>query len=52
MNDELNIPHCIKNWGADSYPVENGFLQEEESLERVMLSSMVVVPSKVLLLRH
>ena len=24
MNDELNIPHCIKNYGADSYPVRAG----------------------------
>ena len=29
MNDELNIPHCIKNYGADSYPTENGFVPEE-----------------------
>ena len=21
MNDDLNIPHCIKNYGADSYPL-------------------------------
>ena len=28
MNDELNIPHCIKNYGADSYPTENGFVPE------------------------
>ena len=20
MNDELNIPHCIKHYGPDSYP--------------------------------
>ena len=29
MNDELNIPHCIKNYGADSYPTEDGFVPEE-----------------------
>ena len=29
MNDELNIPHCIKNYGADSYPTEHGFVPEE-----------------------
>ena len=29
MNDELNIPHCIKNYGADSYPTEEGFVPEE-----------------------
>ncbi len=35
MNDELNIPHCIKNYGADSYPTENGFVPESVFLERV-----------------
>ena len=35
MNDELNIPHCIKNYGADSYPVENGFVPENVFLERL-----------------
>ncbi len=29
MNDDLNIPHCIKNYGADSYPTEQGFVPEE-----------------------
>ena len=29
MNDELNIPHCIKNYGTDSYPTEEGFVPEE-----------------------
>ena len=24
MNDELNIPHCIKHYGADSYPDRAG----------------------------
>ncbi len=35
MNDDLKIPHCIKNYGADSYPVENGFVPEEVFLERL-----------------
>ena len=35
MNDKLNIPHCIKNYGADSYPTENGFVPEEVFLERL-----------------
>lgn len=35
MNDELNIPQCIKNYGADSYPTENGFIPEEVFLERL-----------------
>ena len=35
MNDDLNIPHCIKNYGADSYPTENGFVPEKVFLERV-----------------
>ena len=35
MNDALNIPQCIKNYGADSYPTENGFIPEEVFLERL-----------------
>ncbi len=35
MNDQLNIPHCIKNYGADSYPTEQGFVPEEVFLERL-----------------
>ena len=35
MNDELNIPHCIKNYGPDSYPAENGFVPENVFLERL-----------------
>ena len=35
MNDDLNIPHCIKNYGADSYPTENGLVPEEVFLERL-----------------
>ena len=35
MNDELNIPHCIKNYGADSYPCEQGFVPENVFLERL-----------------
>lgn len=35
MNDDLNIPHCIKNYGLDSYPTENGFVPEEVFLERL-----------------
>ena len=34
MNDDLNIPHCIKNYGADSYPCEQGFVPEEVYKER------------------
>ena len=33
MNDKLNIPQCIKNYGADSYPTETGFVPEEIFLE-------------------
>ncbi len=29
MNDDLNIPHCIKNYGADGLPAEQGFVPEE-----------------------
>lgn len=35
MNDELNIPHCIKHYGADSYPAEEGFVPENVFLERL-----------------
>ena len=35
MNDKLNIPHCIKHYGADSYPAENGFVPENIFLERL-----------------
>ena len=35
MNDDLNIPQCIKNYGADSYPCENGFVPEDIFLERL-----------------
>lgn len=35
MNDALNIPHCIKHYGKDSYPTEEGFVPEEVFLERL-----------------
>ncbi len=35
FNDKLNIPHCIKNYGADSYPAEQGFVSEKVFLERL-----------------
>ena len=35
MNDDLNIPHCIKKYGADSYPTEQGFVPEDVFLERL-----------------
>ena len=35
MNDELNIPHCIKNYGADSLPKEEGFVPEKVFLDRL-----------------
>ena len=35
MNDDLNIPQCIKNYGADSYPCENGFVPEDVFLARL-----------------
>jgi alcohol dehydrogenase class IV len=35
MNDDLNIPHCIKNYGPDSYPCEQGFVPESVFLERL-----------------
>ena len=35
LNDKLNIPHCIKNYGADSYPTEQGFVPEKVFLVRL-----------------
>ena len=35
MNDQLNIPHGIKFYGADSYPCEQGFVPEDVFLERL-----------------
>ncbi len=35
MNDALNIPQCIKNYGADSYPTENGFVPEDVFLAKL-----------------
>ena len=35
MNDALNIPHCIAQYGADSYPTESGFVPEKVFLERL-----------------
>ena len=35
MNDKLNIPQCIKNYGEDSYPTEQGFVPEDVFLERL-----------------
>ena len=35
LNDQMNIPHCIGKYGADSYPTEQGFVPEEVFLERL-----------------
>ncbi len=35
MNSDLNIPQCIKNYGADSYPCEQGFIPEDIFRARV-----------------
>ncbi len=35
MNTALNIPQCIQNYGADSYPCEQGFVPENVFLERL-----------------
>lgn len=35
MNDELNIPHCIQHYGADSFPTDQGFVPENVFLERL-----------------
>jgi alcohol dehydrogenase class IV len=35
MNEQLNIPQCIKHYGVDSYPCEQGFVPEEVFLEKL-----------------
>ena len=35
MNDALNIPQCIKNYGVDSYPTDNGFVPEDVFLAKL-----------------
>lgn len=35
MNEALNIPQCIRNYGADSLPCENGFIPEDVFLARL-----------------
>lgn len=35
MNDALNIPQCIKHYGADSLPAEVGFVPEKVFLEKL-----------------
>lgn len=35
MNDALNIPQCIKHYGADGYPAEQGFVSEAVFLEHL-----------------
>lgn len=35
MNDDLNIPHCIKHYGADGLPAETGFVPEDVFLEKL-----------------
>ncbi len=35
LNDDLNIPHCIKNYGADSLYAEQGFVPEDVFLQRL-----------------
>ncbi|MEG1181353.1 MAG: iron-containing alcohol dehydrogenase [Oscillospiraceae bacterium] len=35
MSDKLNIPHCIKNYGADGMPAEVGFVDEKQFLAKL-----------------
>ncbi|MCH4193081.1 MAG: iron-containing alcohol dehydrogenase [Butyrivibrio sp.] len=35
MNDELNIPHCIKNYGEGGLPAETGIVPEDEFLSKL-----------------
>jgi len=35
MNDELNIPHCIKNYGEGGLPADTGIVPEDEFLSKL-----------------
>lgn len=35
MNDDLNIPHCIKNYGEGGLPADTGIVPEEEFLGKL-----------------
>jgi alcohol dehydrogenase class IV len=35
MNDELNIPHCIRNYGEGGLPAETGIVPEDEFLSKL-----------------
>ena len=35
MNDDLNIPQCIKNYGEGGLPAETGIVPEDEFLEKL-----------------
>ena len=35
MNEALNIPQCIKNYGSDSFPTAQGFIPEETFRSRL-----------------
>ena len=35
MNDDLNIPHCIQNYGEGGLPAETGIVPEEEFLSKL-----------------
>ena len=52
MNDKLNIPHCIKNYGTDSYPCEQGFVPENVFLERPLRSLRTLSQTLAQVLTH
>lgn len=35
MNDDLNIPHCIKNYGDGGVPADTGIVPEDEFMEKL-----------------
>ncbi len=35
MNDDLNIPHCIRNYGEGGLPADTGIVPEDEFLEKL-----------------
>ena len=52
MNDELNIPHCIKHYGEGGLPAENGIVPEDEFLKNFTILQLMLflMPVQVLIL--
>ena len=52
MNDELNIPHCIKHYGEGGLPAEEGIVPEDEFLKKLpeIAANAILMPVQVLIL--